>query len=212
MRACLVFFLVAFFLCIPLSLVDSLSNGRGQSATAHYTVQSFLEYVFENTDCYCEGNNGCTRGCRKADQITKGDSPQVRRCFGKKPLSYSREYCARHINSAIMNVFADFLSPYCEKSAPYFKGYQQCVDDFHLDIRNRRINICQHSFVFPSALCMLNLDGKNVSIYDSISDKGVRGSCRAWDRYNQMLYTFSIPILDPIEIPLFKKIDDSKYT
>ena len=109
-----------------------------------------------------------------------------------------------------MNVIDDFLSPYCEKHSSY-KPYDQCVEAFNLDITGGLIDICQHSFVFHSALCMLNLDGKDASVYDNISNREVRRNCKFWDDYNQMLYSFSFPVLEIYDIPLFKKINTEKY-
>ncbi|MDE0092403.1 MAG: hypothetical protein OXN83_03855, partial [Oligoflexia bacterium] len=134
--------------------------------------------------------------------------PQVRSCIRQKSSHKPGDYCARHVNSTIMNVLEDFLFPYCESSSRY-KGYQQCVKGFQQDIRNKNINICQNAFVFPSALCMLNLDGKNFSAYDQISDRQVKMTCKDWDRYNQMLYSFSY--FNEEEIPLFTKEEASRY-
>ena len=173
-------------------------------------VNALSKHVSEISTCFCEGNNGCTRGCRRPDQIDEEERPQVRRCYGRKTSTRSTDYCTRYVKSAIMNVIVDFLSPYCEDYSSY-KPYPQCVADFNLDIRDRLVSICQHSFVFHSALCMLNLDGKDASIYNNISNREVRRNCKAWDRYNQMLYTFSFPILDIHDIPLFKKIEPEKY-
>ena len=173
-------------------------------------VNALSKYIFEISTCHCEGNNGCTRGCRRPDQIAEEDMPQVRRCYGKKISSKPTDYCTRYVKSAIMNVIEDFLSPYCEKHSPN-NTYQQCVDSFNLNIKDSRINICQHSFVFHSALCMLNLDGKDNSVYGNISNRSVRGNCKTWDKYNQMLYTFSFPVLDVQGVPLFKKIETEKY-
>ena len=173
-------------------------------------VKDISKTIFEISTCRCEGNNGCTRGCKMSDQIDKEDIPKIRRCYGKKFSSKSTKYCTRYVKAAIMNVVEAFLSPYCKEYSPY-KGYQQCIEDFNSDIMNSRVNICQHSYVFHSALCMLNLDGKDSSIYNNISDKQIRRNCKAWDNYNQMLYSISFPVLDLEDIPLFKIIDPEKY-
>ena len=174
-------------------------------------VNYFVDTLVKNATCYCQGNNGCTRGCRPSSELASGQSSSVRKCVGKKDLSKTKARCARHVNSAITNTIEAFFSPYCMKLAPHIKGYQQCIEDFTTDVSTRNINTCQHAFIFPSALCMLNLSGNNFSAYDnSISNKRVREACKSWDLYNQNLYTLSIPYFDK-SASLFKKVSADKY-
>ena len=172
-------------------------------------VNYFVDTLFQNTACYCEGNNGCTRGCRPVSGLLRF-SRSVRRCLGQKPVSQTKARCARHVNSSILNTVEAFFSAHCEKSAPSIKGYHQCVKDFNKDISKQSINICQHAFVFPSALCMLNLSGDSFSAYRMIADKKVKTSCQRWDLYNRHLYSLPVPDLGG-EIPLFVKIPEEKY-
>ena len=190
----------------PIYLEDK--GEKNKSAVVDY----FIESIFKNSQCFCEENNGCTRGCKPKNEIyNKEGFPKIRRCVRKKSLFRSTAYCARHVNSAIMNTVNEFLSLHCKRFEPSIKSYQQCVKDFNSDVKNRQVNICQNGFAFPSALCMVNLSGESFSSYNRISNRYVRAKCKNWDKYNRLLYSFSIPYLDDTQISLFKKWDVSQY-
>jgi len=95
-------------------------------------LEYFLDIVFENSFCRCQGNNGCTRGCRLAALLDKDRYPPVRKCMGKKSIRNSFSNCARHVTGAIMAVAHDFLVNHCENSyrkiIENIAGYQQCVE------------------------------------------------------------------------------------
>ena len=181
---------------------------------SHYTefLAFFVDTLFQNTDCFCQGNDACTRGCLPKNLIQNRKAVAVKKCVGKKNISTTKNYCARHVNAAITNTIEAFFSPFCSKMFSHLKGYKQCVADFKTDISNKHINICQHAFIFPSALCMLNLSGEDFSIYNKISNKHVRKTCKNWDLYNKNLYSFSSPYLNHGKISMFKKIPNSEYS
>ena len=187
--------------------IEDFYEGYSSAVYDSKFINYFIDTLFENVTCQCEGNNGCTRGCKPGSFRFLGP---VRRCLGRKPVSQTKARCARHVNSAMLNTIETFFSAYCEKSAPYIKGYYQCVKDFNKDISKQNVNICQHAFVFPSALCMLNLSGDSFSAYRMIADKEVKTSCQNWDLYNRHLYSLPIPGLGG-EIPLFVKMPEEKY-
>ena len=173
-------------------------------------LEYFLDIIFENSFCRCQGNNGCTRGCRLAGLLNQDQYPPVRKCVGKKSIRNSFSNCARHITGAIMAVAHDFLVHHCESLyggiIESVVGYQQCVDNFREDVKNKNTNICRNSFIFPSALCMLNLDGQSARVYNVIPHKSIRSKCKSWNRYNQSLLTVNNLLYGGIKIPLFKKI------
>ena len=87
------------------------------------------------------------------------------------------------------------------------------MNKFGEDLKNDTTNICQYGFMFESALCMLNLDGdEDTDVYDIISDRHIKLTCKRWDQFNQSLLAVNVP-LDygtTIRIPLFKKISPKK--
>ena len=176
----------------------------------------FSDIVFENSFCKCQGNNGCTRGCVLASLLDKDQYPPIRKCEGKKPTDSSSFFCARHITGAIMTIIHNFLADHCKKTNGGIledtTDYQQCVNNFREDLKINNTNICRHSFIFPSALCMLNLDGQSAHNYNSIPNEDVRLKCKRWNRYNQSLLAVNASLYNgEIRIiPLFKKISPEK--
>ena len=137
----------------------------------------FSDTIFENSSCKCQGNSRCTRGCKK-----DGVFPQIR-CRGKKNKDISLSYCMRYTNGAIMNTLHTFLGRYCPND-PF--DYDLCLDS----AESRKNTLCDQSFVFPSALCGLSLDGQDR--YKIIRHKRVRSRCRRWLRHNKKLTVFEI--------------------
>ena len=157
-------------------------------------------------------NDGCTRGCRLERGLDRNQYPLARKCEDSKPTRKSSKNCTRHITGAIMTVIHYFLADHCKYIGHEIPiDYQQCVDNFTWDIQNNNTNICRHGLIFYSALCMLNLDKKDVSIYNDILDKDVRLICKRWDQYNQSLLAVNTsPYGETTAIPLFKKISPNK--
>ena len=183
---------------------------QGVEALASYPIENkdqiieyFLDTVFKNSFCECQGNDGCTRGCR---------------CEGKKPSRRSTDNCAKHVTGAMMTVIHSFLFTHCNSidggASQNAVDYDQCVDSFQEDVKNGNISICRHGFKFSSAFCLLNLDGQSFDLYDSISDKGIRRKCKNWDRYNQSLLNVNASAYygDMTIVPVFKKVPFEKIT
>ena len=182
----------------------------------NHVVEYFLDIVFENSFCRCRGNNGCTRGCKLAVSLNGVRYPPVRKCAGNKSMHDSLAKCARHVTGAIMSVTHDFLADHCRNTGQGTMenrmDYQQCIDNFDEDVYNDNTHICRHSFKFPSALCMLNLDGQNPRIYNKIQNKNVRSVCKNWDRYNQSLSVANVLLYDEefVSIPLFNRLSPER--
>ena len=179
-------------------------------------VKYFSDIVFENAGCACQGNNGCTRGCRLVSPADGKQYPPIRKCEGKKSLRNSTSNCAKHVTGAIMTVVHNILADHCKNTDGGMLedtiAYLQCLDNFGEDVKNNNTNICRHGFKFRFALCMLNLDGQSAHIYNKIVDKDVRSNCKNWDRYNQTLLSVNTSFYygEITRIPLFKKISPEK--
>jgi hypothetical protein len=149
--------------------------------------------------------------------LDRGEYAPVRRCRGKKSMRKSNDTCARHVTGAIMSVIHNFLYFHCNKvgkgTVENMEDYQMCVERFNQNIRNKNINICRQSFIFPAALCMLNLDGKNFGLYNTISTRSIRRDCKNWDRYNRHLVNIDVSLYygEKITFPMFKRIPSEKY-
>lgn len=174
-------------------------------------VEYFSDVVFKNAECRCQGNNGCTRGCR-LEGFFDSRSPVFRECRGDKRLGRSGANCARHITGAIMTVIHDLLADRCTDTGYGMKDYQQCVDNFREDLSSGNISLCRHGFVFHSALCMLNLDSQGSHVYKDIRNRGVRSNCKNWDQHNQSLLSVDIPFHygETMKIPLFRKVSSER--
>ncbi len=175
-------------------------------------INYFSETVFDNSTCKCQSNDACKRGCKPRGEVKKSESPPVNKCSGKKEIGNSTANCMRHVTSAIMNTVHKYLTKYCEDTQKNESkdSYGQCVNKFTSP--SEKNNICKNSFVFPSALCALNLDGQNKESFKNIEDPSVRKKCEAWDLLNQSLTSFPIKKDDgSIEnIPLFNKISEEQ--
>ncbi len=177
-----------------------------------------MDVVFENSFCKCQGNDGCTRGCRFVNHLDREQYPPFRRCEGKKPRRRSTDNCARHVTGAIMTVIHSFLFTHCNNTGTETSqnalNYKQCVDNFQEDVKHGNISICRHGFMFPSAFCLLNLDGKSFDLYNSISNRRIRGRCKNWNQYNQLLLNVDASVYygEITIFPVFKKIPFEKIT
>ena len=219
----MIFRICVFTLCLIIPLFSSSSYQGDEDVRSyfvpskHHVLQYFLDVIYENSFCRCQGNNGCTRGCRFEDHLERGEYAPIRRCTGRKPMGKSNDICARHVNGAIMSVIHNFLYFHCDDIGAgvpeNMEDYQMCVDRFSEDIRNNNVNICRQSFIFPAALCMLNLDGKSFDLYNSIATRGIRRTCKNWDRYNQMLVNIEVSTYyrQTAMLPMFKRIPSERY-
>ena len=176
-------------------------------------VNYFSDNIFENSTCKCTGNDGCTKGCQHSRHLNRRQSPPINRCKGKKPRELSKAKCARHVTGAIMKTIHHFLAKYCSdinKSVSEDRNdYAQCVEDFN---SNKEKNICEHGFIFPSALCAINLDGQSTDDYKKITNRKVRNKCKAWNKHNKLLLSINLKQDDGTvkAVPLFKKIPPEK--
>ncbi len=194
-------------------------------------MQYFLDTIQDNASCRCKvdvNNDGvlnnsddrdpnlpCRRGCLLPDKIE--DNPPQILCKGTKSVGTSEGDCARHVIGAIMTTIHKYLAIYCNKKDLNTSEaeYKQCTEKMYT---NR--SICKNRFVFPSALCALNLDGQSEQDFDEIvagettkvkERKDAQTNCKnANTGYNNDLYTFSIGN-PPKKVPFFKKIDPSEY-
>ena len=138
------------------------------------------------------------------------------RCTDQKPTGTPALNCARHVRGAIMAVIHSFLTDHCEIThggvLNHVADYKKCVKNFKTNANIGNVNICQNGFMFPSAFCMLNLDGKGITAYNSIRNRGVRSKCKRWDRYNQSLLTFDTSLYygGIAKIPFFKRISPKR--
>ena len=161
-------------------------------------IDYFSDTIFENSSCKCSGNTRCTRGC-KIDAVF----PQIR-CRGKKNKNRSLSYCMRYTNGAIMSTLHTFFGKSCPNNS---FNYKLCLTS----AENKKNTLCDQSFIFPSALCGLSLDGQDR--YKIIRNKRVRSRCRQWLEHNRRLTTVEVLGQDGQvlkKIPLFQKIDMPK--
>lgn len=178
-------------------------------------LEYFSDIVFENSFCKCDGNNGCTRGCRLTKYLDQDQSPPFRQCKGKKSMRRSSEHCAKHVTGAIMTVIHDFLGDHCqsigEKMPENRTDYHKCEKDFIKNANRGNTSLCQHGFIFPYAFCMLNLTGEGLHVYNKIP-RIRRSKCKRWDQYNQSLLTMETsPHYGDIKsIPLFQKVSPER--
>ncbi|MDE0119582.1 MAG: hypothetical protein OXM55_06195 [Bdellovibrionales bacterium] len=199
----------------------SIAQGWGTSISyppehLNPLMSYFLDTIFENADCKCQVNDGCTRGCRLESDLEKYHPLPIRKCKGKKPVYYSYTACARHVTGAIMAVINKFLSPHCKRMySEIFENmtYSQCIKNFDIDVQNNNVDICLYSLRFESALCMLNLDGQGSSVYNSIPTRSIRSNCKSWGMYNQLLLAINTSLYQRkmTLIPFFLKINPEKY-
>ena len=181
-------------------------------------LEHFSDTLFENSFCECDGNNGCTRGCRLASYLDKNQTLPFRKCRRSKPMYKSSEYCAKHVTGAIMTVLHDFLAKHCqdigERMPKNKTDYDQCEKDFIKNANSRNTSICRHGFIFPFAFCMLNLDRQGLHVYNRIPNKNkeVKRVCKAWDPYNQSLLAMdaSLHYGETTIIPLFQRVSPKK--
>ena len=162
-------------------------------------VKYLSERVYENSNCTCGTSDACTRGCKKGseEEIT---SPKLN-CRGKRDRSKSTKFCMRHVNGALVDTIDTFLKAYCDEND---FDREQCLE-IHND-KERDGDICTKSFVLPSAICALNLDGKDR--YRYIKNTKVKNECKSWENSNKFLKTIKVASdNDTIEeFPLFEEI------
>ena len=202
---------------IQISSVRSCSGkdhglARGNLYKNQTMVEYFLNIVYMNAGCSCDINDGCTRGCPLESNSDRDHPLPIRKCNGKKSIHSSNDHCAKHVTGAIMAVAHESLLDHCKNTEQRIHGYQECLRNFHKDIFNNNINICRNGFQFPSAFCMLNLDGQNFSLYNQISSPYIKSKCKNLDRYNQFLLAVYVPLYNEtfMIIPLFKRISPEK--
>lgn len=190
--------------------VEGLRQAAGDTDNI---LNYFSDNIFENSTCKCTGNDGCTRGCRHDSRLQDIGAPPATKCKDEKPMDESTSKCARHVRGAIMDTIHHFLAVYCEDTdkevSKNRNDYNQCVNDFKT---NREKNICEHGFIFHSALCALNLDGQSADAYNNIDDPGVKKKCEFWNEHNEALLSINIKQDDGTikSVPLFKKISPGK--
>ncbi len=155
-------------------------------------VDYFSNIVFENTLCKCGGPSRCTRGC-----VRNGVFPQLR-CYGRRT---KRERCTRYVHAAIMNTVYAFFDEHC----PPFDS------DSCDKMKAGQGTLCDQGFIFPSALCLLSLDGEDR--YKIIEKRSVRSGCKGWFRHNKNLIFVDVltETGENLTIPLFQRIDMPEY-
>ena len=215
------FFSICRFIFCALICPFWLLAAQGEEAPTYPVehtnpIDYFLDTIFENADCECQGNGGCTRGCGLASDSGDSHPLPIRKCERKKPIRRSSATCAKHVTGAIMAVINKFLMNQCKNThSEMFKNitYTQCLKNFDEDVRNNNVNICRYGFRFDYAFCMLNLDGQSHHLYDTISNKNVKSTCKRWNPYNQLLLAVDASpyYREMILIPFFKKISPDKY-
>ena len=192
---------------------QTLSNPLDQIYT-DLVLDYFLDIIFENSFCNCVGSDACARGCRLASYLDKSQSPPIMKCINKKPTGTPSDSCARHVRGAIMAVIHNFLFDHCEimygGMLSHVADYKKCVKNFTANANIGNVNICRNGFMLPSAFCMLNLDGNDIKVYNSIRNRGVRSTCKRWDRYNQLLLAFNTSYGGMAKIPFFKRISPKR--
>ncbi len=213
-QRCIICFLIYF-------LFFSQAQGGEPSVSpplenSNALMNYFLDTIFENTDCECQVNDGCTRGCGLESNLERYHPLPIRRCKGKKPIYYSSTACARHVTGAIMAVLNKFLSHHCTGIySEIFENmtYRQCVKNFDTDVQNNSVDICLYSLRFESALCMLNLDGQSSQVYKNTPTRSIRSNCQSWGIYNQLLLAVNTSWhhKEMTLVPFFKKIASEKY-
>ena len=188
------------------------SEDKNQNLSEDF-INYFSNNIFENSTCKCTGNDGCTKGCQHSRHLSRRQSPPINRCKGKKPMELSSAKCARHVTGSIMKTIHHFLAKYCsdinKDVSKNRNDYIQCVEDFKA---NKEKNICEHGFIFPSALCAINLDGQSANDYKKIANRRVRRKCEAWNKHNKLLLSINLKQDDGTvkAVPLFKKIPPEK--
>ncbi|MCZ0932783.1 MAG: hypothetical protein OXJ52_06505 [Oligoflexia bacterium] len=163
-------------------------------------VKYLSKQAYDNSACKCGGNDACTRGCKK-----RGKWPPHLKCRGNKSKNKSTKFCMRHVNGILTDTINTFFGRYCEDNYPFDR--EKCLD-IHKKNLKEQTNICTKSFVFPSALCALNLDGKDR--YQSIKNKRIKRKCEKFEyRYNHNIKTIKLISDDGKRIeetPLFEEI------
>ncbi len=169
--------------------------------------------IVDNSLCKCQGNNICTKGCKKRQNMEKGESyPPILKCLGEKNQVSSTGKCARHVTGTIMSTIHKFLAKYCtDKLDDSNKRvrFNQCVKEANAGKNFSKRNICHHALIFPSAICTLNLDGKSDNLFSTIKNKSVRKGCKNWSQYNERLVSIPVKQDDGSvkNVSLFKKMD-----
>ena len=188
------------------NIVQAIQNAQTQDDSEKDIARHFADIISDTATCKCGSNDACKRGCQPKGTISKNQSPPVVQCRGRKKESKSTGNCMRHVTGSIMSTIHQKLAIYCDEAPQTSKDYSQCVRDFRFP--SRKNNICRNSFVFPSALCALNLDGNSSGDFQKIQNKKVRKECKKWDKLNRSLTTFPIKQDDGTvrHVPLFKKI------
>ena len=215
----------------------ALAQFSEQTADKSLSMTNYLsDTVFDLTSCAeCHpGNDLCTRGCGKEND----DTPGVSDCIEGKddkgnriypPRTKSQDSCMAFVNSSIMRTIHEFIGKHC-LNYPFDRNECVAVADGEKPAPKEESGIpfCGKGFVFPSALCALNLDGGDR--YDQIKDTKpkpyrhvdkrtgkvemrmttpVLKRCQDWAKGNQELTTVSIPDGQGglKTVPLFQKVE-----
>ena len=189
------------FVSIIQNVVDKTSTDKTSTDKDSDLVSFLSDRVYENTSCKCKTtSDACYRGCIKSKK--KNILPKTR-CVGTKPINKSTKNCMRHASQAMMDTIDTFLKAHCKAVTR-----NQCLE-IH-DHKPKEKNICNQSFVFPSALCGLGLGLGEKERYNQIKNKSVKKKCKKWHKHNTVS-TLTIPVVsddgNSIEhIPLFEEI------
>ena len=209
---------ISFFSCAPIQLeydIQTQSSVEGSSFEEESPFDEFLgegieketprDYslhfiqklsnsLYENSSCFCSNNNDCSRGCSKSQGS----------CRGTKAVSKPTEYCMRHITGSIMHT----IDQYCQKMNKD-TSRDQCLVDMEEIKKNKegKNNICRQSLFYPSALCVVNLDGQDRINSHTIKSKSIRNNCRYYNSLNANLRYFYAKLNNRVEkLPLFIEV------
>ena len=161
-------------------------------------IQSLSDTIYENSFCSCRNNEDCTRGCSHTNNS----------CRGSKVSSKPTEYCMRHITGSIMHV----IDRYCRKMNKHVSR-EQCLEDMEqlTERQASKYNICRQSLFYPSALCVLNIDGQNRINSNTIKSKSVRNNCIYYNKINDSLRYFYTSFSGELQrLPIFIEIPFSR--
>jgi len=181
------------------SLFDNVEEEEPQNIDYSLNfITRLSNTLYENSSCSCNNNDDCTRGCSK----------QKGTCTGRKAINKVTKYCMRHVTGSIM----DTMDVYCKKMNKDTPK-NQCLEEIKEIQENQdsKNNICRQSLFYPSALCVLNLDGQNRITPQTIKSRSVRNNCRYYNTYNGNLRYFYSKIDNEYQqLPLFIEVPIEK--
>ena len=154
-------------------------------------IQTLSNTLYENSFCKCDNNNDCSRGCSK----------QKGTCTGKKLSDKFTKNCMRHVTGSIMYT----IDLYCKKMN-IDTPKDQCLKDIEKlqENNNSKYNICRQSLFYPSALCILNLDGQNRINTKTIKNRTIRNNCKKYSSLNGNIKYFYANLNNKLrKLPIF---------